>query len=103
MVANSAKPYRQLSLFRLSRTSKILLRLPSLAPRFASPVVDATLELFFFGAVAVGGDERRPGLYNLATPLASRSSVTVGSRFRIRRNCEGVPFGEASLSPLFMY
>jgi hypothetical protein len=41
------------------------------------------------------------GLYNLATPLASKSSVTVGSSPRMRRNCEGAPSGEASLSPLF--
>ena len=77
--------------------------LPSLAPRFASPVVDATLALFFFDEVAAGGDERLLGLYNLATPLARRSSDTVGSRLRMSRNCEGAPFGEASLSPLFKY
>ena len=79
------------------------LRLPSLAPRLASPVVDATLALVFFDPVLAGGDDLRGGLYSLATPLASMSSETVGSSPRISRNWEGVPFGEASLSPLFMY
>lgn len=85
MVANSAKPYRQLSLLRRSRMSKTLRKLPSFAPRFASPVVDATFALLFFDEVE-GGDCRRLGLYSLAMPFASKSSVTVGSRPRMRRN-----------------
>lgn len=101
-MANSANPYRQLSLVFLSRIKSTRRRLPSLAPRLASPVVDATFELPFLEIDAAGGDDRREGLYNLATPFASRSSLTVGSRPRKSKNWEGVPFGEASLSPLFI-
>jgi hypothetical protein len=50
-VANSANPYRQLSLVRLSRTSRTRRMEPSFAPRFVSPVVEATLNPFF----AAGG------------------------------------------------
>lgn len=65
-------------------------------------MVDATFELPFLEIDAAGGDDRREGLYSLATPFASRSSLTVGSRPRKSKNWEGVPFGEASLSPLFI-
>lgn len=99
---NSAKPYLQLSLLLLSLTNSTLRILPSFAPRFASPVVEATFAPDFLEVPIAGGEDPPLGLYSLATPFASRSSVTVGSRPRKSRNCEGVASGEASLSPLFV-
>ena len=97
-LANSANPKRQLSLVRRSLTSKTRRSVPSLAPRLASPVVDATLAPFLLTGCLVRLFES-DGLYSFATPLAKSSSVTEGSSPRRSRNCDGVLFGEASLSP----
>ena len=97
--AYSANPYRQLSLLLRSRTRRILRRVPSLAPRFASPVVDATLAPFFAG-VSSRWLVDEIGLFSFETPLTSSSSDTEGSKPRNKRNCEGWLSGEASLSPV---
>lgn len=98
-VANSAKPNLQLSLLRRSLTSRTRRRVPSLAPRLASPVVEATLALFL-GFDVCGLTKVDDGLNNFATPFAKSSSVTLDSNPRRRRNCEGALSGDASLSPV---
>ena len=97
-VAYSAKPKRQLSLLRRSRTRKTRRKVPSLAPRFPSPVVEATFAPFFVLAW-ISVVLFAVGLNSFETPLASSSSETDGSRPRSNMNCEGTSSGDASLSP----
>lgn len=98
-VANSAKPYRQLSLVLRSLTSRTRRIEPSRAPRLESPVVEAILAPFFWledapWEVVLGG------LYSFATPFANSSSVTEVSRPLNKRNCDGWFSGAVSLSPV---
>jgi len=99
--ASSTKPYRQLSLVRLSLARKTRRMLPGRAPAFATLEVEATFTLAVFPAASFKLEEDSSNLRSFDAPFERSSSVTLASRPRKRRNCEGVASIDTSLSPIF--